>query len=252
MISSYPTVPATTTITTITTVDCEKQVRSWRLLRSLVELLIPSCYCTFVEPTEPVLSKKTVPSFNYPRRSFTSNTTNIITGTIFGYRKGKVNFCIQTNPNSSTPLLLLELAVSTSTLAREMRGGLLRIALESSNNNGGGSGSENGNGSGNEKSSSLLSKPVWTMYCNGKKVGFAIKKKPTKPDLLVLKQMESVVVGAGTIHGKEINRDDDIMYLRGKFERVHGFSDSESFHLIDPEGSMGQQLSIFFFRSRDV
>ncbi|XP_059309552.1 protein MIZU-KUSSEI 1-like [Lycium ferocissimum] len=232
MISSYPTATAT-----ITTVDCEKQVRSWRLLRSLVELLIPSCYCTFVEPTEPVLSKKTVSSFNYHRPSFSSNTTNI-TGTIFGYRKGKVNFCIQTNPNSSTPLLLLELAVSTSTLAREMRGGLLRIALESSNEGGG------------NEIFSLLSMPVWTMYCNGKKVGFAVKKKATKSDLQVLKQMESVVVGAGTVHGKEINRDDDTMYLRGKFERVHGSSDSESFHLIDPEGSMGQQLSIFFLRSR--
>ncbi|KAK6775096.1 hypothetical protein RDI58_026097 [Solanum bulbocastanum] len=235
MITSYPSAA------TITTVDCEKQVRSWRLLRSLVELLIPSCYCTFVEPTEPVLSQKPVSSFNYHRPSFTSNTTNI-TGTIFGYRKGKVNFCIQTNPNSSTPLLLLELAVSTSTLAREMRGGLLRIALESSNN---------GDGSGNNENSSLLSMPVWTMYCNGKKVGFAVKKKPTKSDLQVLNQMESVVVGAGTVHGKEINRDDDIMYLRGKFDRVHGSSDSESFHLIDPEGSMGQQqLSIFFLRSR--
>ncbi|KAK4356218.1 hypothetical protein RND71_025189 [Anisodus tanguticus] len=92
--------------------------------------------------------------------------------------------------------------------------------------------------------------PVWTMYCNGKKVGFAVKKKPTKSDIQVLKQMESVVVGAGTVHGKENNRDDDIMYLRGKFERVHGSSDSESFHLIDPEGSMGQQLSILFLRSR--
>ncbi|KAK4367000.1 hypothetical protein RND71_014880 [Anisodus tanguticus] len=233
MISSYPTATAP-----ITTVDCEKQVRSWRLLRSLVELLIPSCYCNFVESTEPVLKRKPVSSFNYHRTlPFTSNTTNI-TGTIFGYRKGKVNFCIQTSPNSSTPVLLLELAVSTSTLAHEMRGGLLRIALESSNEGGG------------NENSSLLSMPVWTMYCNGKKVGFAVKKKPTKSDLQVLKQMESVVVGAGTIHGKEINRDDDIMYLRGKFERVHGSSNSESFHLIDPEGSVGQQLSIFFLRSR--
>ncbi|XP_009609935.1 protein MIZU-KUSSEI 1-like [Nicotiana tomentosiformis] len=228
MISSYPTAAGTATITTV---DCEKQVRSWRLLRSLVELLIPSCYCTFVEPTKPAVS-----SFNYHRPSSASNTSNI-TGTIFGYRKGKVNICIQTNPNSSTPLLLLELAVSTSTLAREMRGGILRIALESSND-------EN-------SSSSLLSMPIWTMYCNGKKVGFAVKRKPTKFDLQVLKQMESVVVGAGTVHGnKEINHEDDIMYLRGKFERVHGSCDSESFHLIDPEGSMGQQLSIFFLRSR--
>ncbi|CAN4114862.1 unnamed protein product [Withania somnifera] len=228
MISSYPTAAATATVTTV---DCEKQVRSWRLLRSLVELLIPSCYCIFVEHTEPVLNKKPVSSsFNYHRPSFSSNTTNI-TGTIFGYRKGKVNFCIQTNPNSSTPLLLLELAVSTSTLAREMSGGLLRIALESSNN-------DNGSGNENENENSSL-------------LGFAVKKKTTKSDLQVLKQMESVVVGAGIVHGKEINRNDNIMYLRGKFERVHvGSSNSESFHLIDPEGSMGQQLSIFFLRSR--
>ncbi|OIS95941.1 PREDICTED: protein MIZU-KUSSEI 1 [Nicotiana attenuata] len=239
MISSYPTAAGTATITTV---DCEKQVRSWRLLRSLVELLIPSCYCTFVEPTEPVQSKKpAVSSFNYHRPSSASNTSNI-TGTIFGYRKGKVNICIQTNPNSSTPLLLLELAVSTSTLAREMRGGILRIALESSNDD----------GIHENSSSSLLSMPIWTMYCNGKKVGFAVKRKPTKSDLQVLKQMESVSVGAGTVHGnnKEINREEDMMYLRGKFERVHGSCDSESFHLIDPEGSMGQQLSIFFLRSR--
>ncbi|CAN4126756.1 unnamed protein product [Withania somnifera] len=214
MISSYPTATFAATAP-ITTVDCEKQVRSWRLLRSLVEFLIPSCYCTFVEPAESIVNNKPISSsFNYHRPSFSSNTTNI-TGSIFGYRKGKVNFCIQTNPNSSTPLLLLELAVSTSTLAREMRGGLLRIALESSNN---------GNVSGNGQNSSLLSMPLWTMYCNGKKVGFAVKKKPMKSDLQVLKQMESVVVGAGIVHGKEINRDDDIMYLRGKFERVHGSS----------------------------
>ncbi|PHT64963.1 hypothetical protein T459_29388 [Capsicum annuum] len=239
MISSYPTTTtaATATITIIIIII----IKNLALLRSLVELLIPSCYCTFDEPTEHVLNKKPIlSSFNYHRSSFSSNTSNI-TGTIFGYRKGKVNFCIQTNPNSSTPLLLLELAVSTSTLAREMRGGLLRIALESSDEGTCGSGNEN---------SSLLSTPIWTMYCNGKKVGFAVKKKPMKSDLLVLKQMESVVVGAGTIHGKEINRDDDIMYLRGKFERVQGSSDSESFHLIDPECSMGQQLSIFLLRSR--
>lgn len=91
------------------------------------------------------------------------------------------------------------------------------------------------------------------MYCNGKKVGFAAKRKPTKVDLQVLRQMESIIVGAGIIHGKKeaIKRryDDDIMYLKGKFERVHGSNDSESFHLVDPEENMGQELSIFFRRS---
>ncbi|XP_016479756.1 protein MIZU-KUSSEI 1 [Nicotiana tabacum] len=227
MISSYPRTVGTAAITTV---DCQKQVRSWRLLRSLIELLIPTCNCTFVEDQEENEHHKSLNfAYNYNhRRPPPSSSSSNITGTIFGYRRGKVSFCIQTNPKSATPILLLELAVSTSTLAREMNGGIVRIALESGSNG---------------ENQSLL-----RMYCNGKKVGFAVKRKPTKADLQVLGQIESVNVGAGTIHGK----DDDIMYLRGKFERVHGsYDDSESFHLIDPEGSMGQELSIYFLPSRD-
>ncbi|KAK4371602.1 hypothetical protein RND71_011077 [Anisodus tanguticus] len=228
MISSYP---RTTGTAAITTVDCQKQVRSWRLLRSLVELLIPTCNCTFFDE-----ENYNIPSnLNYHRRQPSSSSSlsssSVTTGTIFGYRRGKVSFCIQTNPKSSTPILLLELAVSTSTLAREMHGGSVIIALENGNNGG-------------------VQSPL-RMYCNGKKVGFSVKRKPTKADLQVLAQIGSVNVGAGIIHGKEIKRDDDIMYLRGKFERAHGsYDDSESFHLIDPEGSMDQELSIFFLPSR--
>ncbi|KAK4353063.1 hypothetical protein RND71_028581 [Anisodus tanguticus] len=60
--------------------------------------------------------------------------------------------------------------------------------------------------------------------------------------------MESIVVGAGIIHGKKEvikRRDDydvDIIYLRGKFERVSGSNDSESFHLVDPEENMESKL----------
>lgn len=95
------------------------------------------------------------------------------------------------------------------------------------------------------------------MYCNGRKVGFAIKRHASKGDMEVLQRMESVVVGAGIINGKELERDDGIieqedgiMYLRGNFKRVHGSTNSETFHLIDPEGNVGQELSIFFLRSR--
>lgn len=67
----------------------------------------------------------------------------------------------------------------------------------------------------------------------------------------VLGRMESVVVGAGVISAKELDLDDEIMYLRGNFQRVRGSSDSETFHLIDhPDGNVGQELSIFFLRSR--
>ncbi|XP_006366218.1 protein MIZU-KUSSEI 1-like [Solanum tuberosum] len=233
MITSYPT-----TTSPITSVDCEKQVRSWRFLRSLMKLLIPRCNCIFIEEEND--NRKHIPYFKHNSSSSSSAIT--ITGTIFGSRKGKVNFCIQSNPNSTNPILLLELAVSTSSLASEMQKGVVRIALESKTNDS------------SSSSASFLSMPIWRMYCNGKKVGFAVKRKPAKVDLQVLRQMESVIVGAGIIHGKKgviknDNDDDDIMYLRGKFERVHGSNDSESFHLVDPEENMGQELSIFFLRS---
>lgn len=88
------------------------------------------------------------------------------------------------------------------------------------------------------------------MYCNGRKVGYAFKRKPSKGDMDALKLMRSVIAGAGVISGKELDRDDELMYLRANFERVSGSSEAESFHLMDPDGNIGQELSIFFFRSR--
>jgi uncharacterized protein (TIGR01570 family) len=214
--------------TGITTVDCHKQVRSWRILRSLIQLLIPTCYsATIVEDQDATISNKIL--------------QNSITGTIFGYRKGKINFCIQSNANSTNPILLLELVVPTNILAREMSRGTLRIALESSGTN-------------NGRSSTVLSTPFWTMYCNGKKVGYAVKRRPSNSDFEVLNSMRSVVVGTGVMkcNGDDDDYDDEVMYLRGSFKRVGGgSSECESFHLIDPEGdSIHQELSIFFLRSR--
>ncbi|KAF8404667.1 hypothetical protein HHK36_009555 [Tetracentron sinense] len=230
---SYRAGGATNIVEGGTTVDCQKQVRSWRLLRSLLELLIPSCNCSYLEEEE-VQEKDNYYFHNY---CYSHPTTTII-GTIFGYRRGKVSFCIQTNSKTTTPILLLELSVPTALLAKEMQTGLLRIALECNSDVGYSS-----------RSSTLLSAPVWTMYCNGRKTGFAIKRRPTQADMDVLRLMRSVIVGVGIISGKELNRDDELMYLRANFERVSGASSSESFHLINPDGSSGQDLSIFFLRT---
>ncbi|GMI99426.1 hypothetical protein like AT5G65340 [Hibiscus trionum] len=228
---------ATTRLTTgVTSVDCQKQVRSWRLLRSLLELLIPSCNRAFIDHNREIKHR-------YYDPPPVSTSPSVITGTIFGYRRGKASFCIQANPmsNSNNPVLLLEFPVPTAVLAREMKGGILRVALECT--------AGSGNGSGN--SESVLSTPVWTMYCNGRKVGYAVKRKPTKADMDALRLMSSVVVGAGLISGKELDHhhDDELMYLRANFESVRSSADSESFHLIDPDGNIGQELSIFFYRS---
>ncbi|EOA26308.1 hypothetical protein CARUB_v10024840mg [Capsella rubella] len=227
--------------TVVTTVDCQKQVRSWRLLRSFIQLLIPTCNCTLVQELEQdnvnLRGKKLyndIKSRTSSFRSSSSLSSSTVTGTIFGYRKGKINFCIQT-PRKSTNLdLLLELAVPTTVLAREMRGGALRIVLERNNER-------------DEDDST----PFWNMYCNGKRVGYARKRCPSKDDMAALDALSKVVVGAGVVTGKELGRfDDELMYLRASFRRVNsGSKESEAFHLIDPAGNIGQELSIFFVPS---
>ncbi|KAI9164726.1 hypothetical protein LWI28_000919 [Acer negundo] len=240
---TYSTVVGGTTIATasgVTTVECHKQVRSWRLLRYLMHLLIPSCNCSSLIEGKETTIKEDLHN-HYQQQPTFSSSPNIITGTIFGYRHGKVRFCIQTNSKSiNNPILLLEFAIPTTILAKEMQGGVLRLALEC-------------NSTLDDHHVSLLSMPVWTMYCNGRKVGYAIKRKISKTDMEVLKVMDSVVVGAGiiTTNKNELDHEDDqVIYLRASFQRVYGSSDSESYHLIDPDGNIGQELSIFFYRSR--
>ncbi|XP_010463188.1 PREDICTED: protein MIZU-KUSSEI 1-like [Camelina sativa] len=238
---------ASTTTSATVAVDCHQQVRSWRLLRTIVQLLLPSCYCTIVDPSD-IQEDKSSHRHIKPRTSSASSTTtnSTFTGTIFGFRRGKVNFCIQaTNSKTLNPIIvLLELTVPTKVLAREMRGGVLRIALESNNDDGYVSHED-------FSSTSLLTTPLWNMFCNGRKVGFAIKREPSKAELAALKVLTPVAEGAGVVNGEEINRDksDHMMYLRASFKRVFGSFDSESFHLVDPRGIIGQELSIFFFRS---
>lgn len=222
---SYPVAGGATGVTAV---DCEKQVRSWRLLRSVAELLIPTCNCmvTHEDQDEPTLSPK---QFLHKRSSSASAST--VSGTLYGHRRGKVSFCIQTNPNSVAPILLLELAIPTNVLAKEMKGGSIRFAFECKT----GSGSD-----------PLLSMPAWTMYCNGRRLGFAVKRKPSRADVELLQKIQNVVVGAGIA-----SLDDDVMYLRGKFERSHASPNSDSFHLIDHDASTNaQELSFYFLRSR--
>ncbi|PON73260.1 hypothetical protein TorRG33x02_249960 [Trema orientale] len=226
-----------------TSVECGRQVRfPRRSLRSLVECMVPCC--GFQQASDgdgdseySLSSTSCSSSSDHHHHQATSSTTTTtreltLTGTFFGYRKGRVSFCLQEHSRSS-PLLLLEFAVPTAYLAREMQYGLLRIALECHRDT-----------TINTTTCSLFRVPVWSMYCNGRKVGFAIARQLTLSDLAVLKHMQSVSVGAGVLP------DGDLMYMRARFERVVGSPDSESFHMINPIGSSGQQqLSIFLLRS---
>ncbi|KAK2661011.1 hypothetical protein Ddye_007544 [Dipteronia dyeriana] len=215
-------------ISTATSVDCAREVRFRRSFRSLVECMVPCC--GFHPSSHHSLSSDTDSS------SSSSSTSTTITGTFFGYRKGRVSFCLQDHTRTS-PILLLEFAVPTAYLAREMQYGLLRITLECDPTKH------------RFSSCSLFDVPVWSMYCNGRKVGFAIRRQMTAGDATVLKLMQSVSVGAGVLPVAPKSEEGDLLYLRASFERVIGSVDSESFHMINPVGSSGQELSIFLLRS---
>ncbi|KAE8680337.1 hypothetical protein F3Y22_tig00111392pilonHSYRG00671 [Hibiscus syriacus] len=213
-----------------TSIECGREVRFRRSIWSLVECLVP---CFGFPPSASVASSDTDSSHGSLSMS-TSPSTSTITGTFFGYKKGRVSFCLHDDTRGS-PLLLLELGIPTAYLAREMQHGLMRMTLECERSK--------------ERSSCwLYDVPVWSMYCNGRKVGFAIKRQMSGDDAAVLKMMQSVSVGAGVLRvgGK---CEEELMYMRASFQRVFGSPHSHSFHMINPLGSTAQELSIFLFRS---
>lgn len=114
------------------------------------------------------------------------------------------------------PFLLIDLSVPTQQFVHEMRFGELgRLVMESSNDK-----------NSDLASCPLQSFPVWTVSCNGPKLGFATRRKVADLIRLLLKPMESVTVGVGVIPA--------------------GTETSESFHLINPDKCLVyQELSVF-------
>ncbi|XP_022766211.1 protein MIZU-KUSSEI 1-like [Durio zibethinus] len=162
---------------------------------------------------------------------------SMVIGTIFGQRKGHVWFCIQHDRLSTKPSLLLELSIPTHQFVQVMRSGIVRIALECDRSE--------------LSSCPLHSVPIWTMYCNGRNIGFATKRKANHDNHLMLKTMQSTTVGAGVIPaGLGSSGSEEIMYMRANYEHVVANSDSESFHLVNPDECAGQELSVFLMRSR--
>lgn len=92
-------------------------LRSLLSLVSLPAIVLPTCKWLSVSTSQLSILG---PSHTLGRK---------VTGTLFGYRRGHVNFAVQDHPGSD-PVMLLELAMSTSALVKEMSSGLVRIALE--------------------------------------------------------------------------------------------------------------------------
>ncbi|EEF33717.1 protein MIZU-KUSSEI 1 [Ricinus communis] len=161
---------------------------------------------------------------------------NKVTGTLFGYRKGRVSLSIQENPRCF-PSVIVELAIQTNVLQKELGSGMVRIALECEKRP--------------EKDKiRLLDEPLWTMFCNGKKNGYGVKRDALEEDLKVMELLRAVSMGAGVLPGSSDAEgpDSEFAYIRAHFERVVGSKDSETLYMISPEGNNGPELSIFFVR----
>ncbi|XP_073128280.1 protein MIZU-KUSSEI 1 [Henckelia pumila] len=159
-----------------------------------------------------------------------------VTGTLFGYRKGRVSLSIQENPRT-LPTLVLELAMQTQVLQKEMSLGMVRIALECEKRS-------------EKDKTKLVEEPLWTMFCNGKKIGYGVKREATEEDLHVMEVLKAVSMGAGVLPGKSEAEgpDGEMAYMRAHFERVVGSKDSETLYMLSPDGNNGPELSIFFVR----
>ena len=183
-----------------------------------------------------------------------------------------MSFAVQETPRSK-PLLLLELATPTSHLAKEMASGMVRILLECQR-------TIIAAGTVTKNKKALWDEPVWTMYCNGHKLGYATSRDCTPSDFHVLSTVQTVSAGAGVMPAATSllplpapanaeNSDDcggahaphhhhEIMYMRAKFDRVIGSRDSEALYMINPDCSSsghggkfnggGPELSIFMLR----
>nr|GME10962.1 protein MIZU-KUSSEI 1 [Ipomoea batatas] len=159
-----------------------------------------------------------------------------MTGTLFGFRKGRINLSIQETPRS-VPLLILEMSIHTDKLLQDMGSGLVRIALECEKNP--------------SEKTKLIDEPIWTMYCNGRKTGYAVKRGATDDDLNVMQKLHAVSMGAGVLpsgNGESPAGEGELTYLRAFFERVIGSKDSETCYMMSPDGNSGPELSIFFVR----
>ncbi|KAL9659022.1 hypothetical protein QQ045_028189 [Rhodiola kirilowii] len=168
----------------------------------------------------------------------------VTTGTLFGYRKGRVFLAIQDHPRSE-PFLILDLPMSTSALVKAMSSGFVRIALECDK-------AASFNKTDMKRNNKLLQELEWTMYCNSRKCGIARSMECMDFATFVLATVGSISVGAGVIpvvsHGTQFDSG-PLMYMRARFERAVGNRDSEAFYMLNPDGHAGgPELSIFLLR----
>lgn len=127
--------------------------------------------------------------------------------------------------------------MQTNVLQREMSIGMVRIALECEKR-------------AEKDKTKVLEEPLWTMFCNGKKTGYGVRREASEEDLYVMEVLKAISMGAGVLPGKsEVEgAEGELAYIRAHFERVVGSKDSETLYMLSPDGNNGPELSIFFVR----
>lgn len=96
----------------------------------------------------------------------------------------------------------------------------------------------------------IVDEPIWSLFCNGKKMGYGVKREATDDDLNVMQLLHAVSVAVGVLPDEMGHpHDGEFSYMRAHFERVIGSKDSETYYLMMPDGNgNGPELSVFFVR----
>ncbi|KAG4389733.1 hypothetical protein AAZX31_06G139600 [Glycine max] len=205
-----------------------KVIRVFRSVFRSLPIITPSCKFP-IDPTHHH-HQKTVAAVNNAAK---------ISGTLFGHRNGRVSLSIQENPRC-LPSLVVELSMQTTTLQKEMAAGMVRIALECEKRS-------------EKDKTKIIEEPLWTMYCNGKKSGYGVRREATEEDLHVMELLKAVSMGAGVLPVRADVDDADgggeLAYMRAPFEHVVGSRDSETLYMLSPDqGNSGPDVTIFFVR----
>ncbi|OEL23386.1 Protein MIZU-KUSSEI 1 [Dichanthelium oligosanthes] len=241
-----------------------RPVRMFQSMCRSLPLINPRCgrqlqpgACRIASPARLTQSDSFLSQLLGSPASAASSSSHRLTGTLFGYRDGRISLSLQDNARCQ-PTFVVELALPTHALLRELgtHAGA-RIVLESEKHaaeQGDGAGHGHGVGSAsfkrNDDDGWVLEEPMWTMFCNGKRVGYAVRREPTEEDIAVLETLWAVTMGGGVLPGRSDvdGPDGEMAYMRGSFEHTVGSRDSESLYMVAPPGGDAPELAIFFVR----
>ena len=236
-----------------------RRSRPMRMFQSMcrsLPLLNPRCgrplqagACRIAPPARLTPSDSLLSQLMGSSSSAAAASRHRLTGTLFGYRDGRVSLSLQDNARCR-PTLVVELALPTHALLRELGAHAgARIVLESEKHAEPADAADAGGASfkHHDDDGWVLEEPMWTMFCNGKRVGYAVRREPTEEDIAVLETLWAVTMGGGVLPGRS-DVDGEVAYMRGSFEHTVGSRDSESLYMVSPPGGDGPELAIFFVR----